>query len=693
LKKETVIITVSFFRIYSQIPHPVPARTTSFETLNMKSPILAEKRFEICLAVVLVTVLLFPLFDLPRPATLTGHPWKVELLSTLFLLLISIVLLLRSAYTEIFPANNKLLFYISVPFILFIVWSGISYFWAGSPRSVAHHTFVWINYLLFLFLAFHYLKKTKSLRLIGYIFSGASFILFLLILSDYLSVGDFSLSEGRIRVRYAKFAELILIAAPLLWAYAFYTKKKLFKNTAFIAGILAWLTPMFSLSKGAFLAGIVGFTVFFAGVFFFSDRKYRRRVLALAGIWLAVTVATQYYFTYSSEIKSSVAYVTGEADESRETSMMRIFTWKVGLQMIRENPLVGVGADNFGLEFNRARRNYAGINPDDPLNSYAEDYYVERSHNELIQIIAELGIVGFLLFAAVFAIPLVYIGKKLSAGRRNLSPIFWGGFAGFTGFFISSMVSSFSFRAVQNGLVFILVLAVMIYELSKTDSEKSSPDFRFLKLSKPIFAVTAIILAFAAANFLTHSLSIYQVYFAERQKDFRPAEKHYDSALFFDAENGSAYLSKGGKLFGDERFAEAVPAFRKAIENGANTVVTYYYLTKCQLLTGDKTAAEQTLREASEIFPNSIYVRTHLGLVLTENGKKTEAENHFKTADKLSPKAAKSWKVVLEKDLLTLALAAEQDRRFQKSTELHPEGIVRAIFFENRKEKKTFQNR
>src|SRR5205085_8776526 len=98
-------------------------------------------------------------------------------------------------------------------------------------------------------------------------------------------------------------------------------------------------------------------------------------------------------------------------------------------------------------------------------------YVVERAHNEFLQIFDELGVVGFALIIAMAVAFCIQAYRAFRRGRR-LSPIFWAAVAGMAGFIASSMVSSFSFRAVQNGVVFFVLLAMAVSELSVKHVDK-----------------------------------------------------------------------------------------------------------------------------------------------------------------------------------------------------------------------------
>ena len=74
-----------------------------------------------------------------------------------------------------------------------------------------------------------------------------------------------------------------------------------------------------------------------------------------------------------------------------DTTMQRIIIWQNTLKLIRAHPLLGVGLGNFKIAYQpyRTRREQKATGP---------DVFVRRSHNEYLQLLAELGPFGLLLF-------------------------------------------------------------------------------------------------------------------------------------------------------------------------------------------------------------------------------------------------------------------------------------------------------
>jgi hypothetical protein len=231
-------------------------------------------------------LLLIPLLRLiPNPASVTGNPWKVELFASFFLCLAVAYALLKKIRLE---ANLPVL----VPFLLFIAWSGISFFWAESGQAVAHHTLIWAGYLLFYCFFLYLLKSPPSRKALLAALAIAFLIIAVSCFFDSVTIVDFAEDEGHFRTRYARYAELFALLAPLFWALALQVKNRRSQFIFLATGAAFWLGVMFSLSKGAFLAGICSFVVFFAASLIFSKKIYdRRKIAVLAVVWLVITCA------------------------------------------------------------------------------------------------------------------------------------------------------------------------------------------------------------------------------------------------------------------------------------------------------------------------------------------------------------------------------------------------------------------
>lgn len=134
--------------------------------------------------------------------------------------------------------------------------------------------------------------------------------------------------------------------------------------------VLATIT---SSSRGAAAAVVVG-ALYAAG---------RLRML-IRGLAMLALLGLIYIVTASPEQMDRLRNIGGEADP---TSMDRIETWKIALEVFKDNPLTGIGVGVFGQV----------------ANWYTSAEYVFVQHNIYLQALTEAGIPGLLLLAGLLA--------------------------------------------------------------------------------------------------------------------------------------------------------------------------------------------------------------------------------------------------------------------------------------------------
>jgi O-antigen ligase len=632
----------------------------------------------VIIAGALAFLLLAALLPLPRPVATSSLPWRFEMLASILILAMTVWLYRHGTGSQ----TGRLLGQTGLRVVIFsilgfVAWSALSLLWADHAGLAAHHTFIWSIYLSVLVIALILMGLPNGLSTIAAALALCSTILGVLCLIDYVSLTDFSLFEGTLRIRYGKYAELLVTILPFLFAIALYARRKRIFLAIVTAWQLGWLTVMLSLSKGAFLAGIAGHIVVFAGCLVLSRPRVRKRAAILAGTWLAVTIGMQVFSSVSGAINSTTDYISGSADPTRDSTKFRVFTWQVAAKMAADNWMVGVGGDNFGTAFNIAR----GAQERQPIPGTAEilDWYAaERAHNEPLQIFAELGLVGIILLAIAFGAFVVLLIKCAARGRYHLSPVLWGAIAGMISFIASSMVSSFSFRAIQNGIAFFLIFAMALSETVKNLHPKArqsqEPGSNWLK---PVLVAGAILsattLIYCGAKFAAE----YHFYQAERAEDLNGAVALYERGLQIDPDNGNAHLMLGSLRSQQNNYPEAAVSMRRAIDRGLGVTMTYALLAKQQRLAGDTAAAEQTVLEALRIFPGSVYLRVVYAAFLEDEAKHDEAAEQLAIAKSIDPRQANGWHVLIRDGSTAAFYRAQKDPEMAPPAELSPDNAVR----------------
>jgi len=579
--------------------------------------------------------LLSILFYIPGPVIPVTHPYKAELVLA-FCLLVTLVVIRLSGVRliELFGGVGENSLRISAGFLVFLLLGSVSAIWAFSYESVFHHTAIWALYTAFFLTIASIVRWQKGIQFPLVAVATAAAITGTLCLIDYATYEQFSLVESFIRVRYGKYAELTSTLAPFLVGAAFVTKGRV-RWFAAIAASLAWLVSMLALSKGAFIAGCVGLTIFFVGSVFSRSIQKRSLIAVIGTFWLAFTIGFQVLFSVTSDIPATADYISGAVDPTQTSANFRTYIWKTGLQMGLDHWIVGIGADGFGRQFNNGTARFRANSPNDTAPEYAEDRLVERAHNEPIQIFAELGVLGLV----VFSIPFIFAGTAVSRSLKSGNDLLlWTVIASSVAFFISSLVSSFSFRSAQNGIAYLFVLAAVIGMIDRVrDVRLSKRSLSLVVIG--VFAASLFAMTYSATKIGTESY----VSLAENTIDNEASLAAYRKALQFDPEYAGAWLSLAARHASMNEYENAAFATQKGIDNGIGMSLTYSQLATQYKIAGFPEKAAEAYREGVRVYPRSTYLRIEAAEYMRSIGLEDEAKANTEAAIAVDAKQAEGW--------------------------------------------------
>lgn len=619
------------------------------------------------LSITLVSILL----PLPRPSFSVNHPYKIELLLAVFLFLF-LVKLRRVDQREILVDRSSLIAGKMLAAIAaFVFWSGLSGLWGASLLSVVHHTLLWSLFAIVFLISVDLTRNNFTFFITCFV--AVTIVIGFLTIVDYVALPDFSIAELTLRARYAKTAELLATLSPILWVAAIYSRRH--RTLLLTCAALSWLTVMLSLSKGAFLAGVIGFLIFFAGAIVAGKNAFRGRLLRSGGVWLALTVTTQVLSLTLLSVPSTTDYLTGSADPSRTSSTARILVWKIAEEMVLDNPALGVGADNFYRSINSSRADFREKNPADTLPEVGEDFFLERAHSEPLQVLAELGPVGLTLFCLpILIFGYYFVRGAISVGSRT-SPILWASMGGSVAFLVSSLFSSFSFRAAQNGVVFFMVAAIGVNELSKLNKTHRST---LQPLTTRRYFVCVISIALMIIFGLTKLSAEYHLYSADGSTSMEAANDHFKSATRADPDYAGAYLAWGMRLSSEGENSQAAVLTRRSIDLGLGIPIVYSLLARQQIASGDFSSAENTFRESISIYPRSIFIGAEFAAFLDSQSRINESLAQLDRIRAIDMRQANGWYAIVKLGSSAAYEKARRDPTIALPAELTPYEAVRA---------------
>jgi O-antigen ligase len=271
---------------------------------------------------------------------------------------------------------------------LFLGWTLISATWAEHPDATLD---VFTRYVpnAFLFLIVYAAVRTRDqlLWVVGAFVIGAflSGVYGLIVPPPAADIGRLAGAGGDPNETAAAMVAGLALATALGMAM----RGRPFVRTAcFVAAIICMLALFLTSSRGGLIALAVALiaAVFLGG---------RRRGTMLAAALAAVLVTVFYFATIApDDVRERVTHPEGGTG--------RVDIWKVGWRMVENNTIEGVGAGNFPT----SSIHYLL----EPGKLVRDDFIVDTpkvAHNTYLQVLAELGIVGFVLFMTILLFGLV----------------------------------------------------------------------------------------------------------------------------------------------------------------------------------------------------------------------------------------------------------------------------------------------
>ncbi|MFL6333827.1 MAG: O-antigen ligase family protein [Pyrinomonadaceae bacterium] len=629
---------------------------------------------------------------LPRPAD-GGFTWRQELSVAILLSLTFALLLLRGARgraaadpfkgaASLSPVRLS-----SLPLAAFVAWSAASALWATNLFAAAHYALSWVAYLLLFLLLVRACASPRTLRAALTVLGAAVLIIAAASIFDHLGSTHSVLRQNGL-------GEPLAVSVPLFAALALCLRRGRVALLSGAAATLAWLTVLQIAERASFIAVAIGLSVLAASMLAaprFRPRTKRRA--ALVCLALLACLASQYAPSpFEQSVQGTIIERFGTTSADDPNARARFLYWGAAFEMWRAHPLAGVGAGNYSTRLPEARADFTAHHPDSTLSSLNEKFLNAGAHNEYLQIFAELGTTGLVLFLSFCAALVWSAWRALRVARGPLVP---GAVASLAVFAVSSGASAVSFRWMGSGLIFFFAAAVVTRFSAQAAAERAQageaprscphgPARRRLSpaLLRPVVGL-ALSLAVTCVM-ASHAAGVQLI--AAAQADAARTEALYRRALSFNPLNPATHYQLGTWLFYSGRDGEAVPHLRYGVERGFNASTCYAYLAAAESNAGDAGASERTLGEAVRVYPRSVFLRARHAAALARLGRVSEAGLEMDAALLLDSRAARGWRRLIDDDIDAAIKSARSDpASFAMPGELEPDDAVFAVLKENEK--------
>lgn len=279
-------------------------------------------------------------------------------------------------------------------FGLFMLWIFASAGWAQEKGDALTLIFVMFQLFVFYVMCLNLLEDPKALRWIILFYIIGSTIGAFMAVQNYLSGAYYT----QMRVSSVEgmnpniFGRMMAIGL-LLSLFVLFDNAPKWMRTSVLCMMPALMVGLvLTEGRGAWLSFAVALTVILLRV------KKTMRVYAAAGMLIVIGIGTGIAGVQMGYFGDHLEDRLDETMEGKDPTAQRLDIWKVGFAMIRDNPIAGVGFNNFKASFN----NYLHEVQLDIFPGFNKD-----AHNIFLSIMGETGIIGLALFVGIFWI----IGK------------------------------------------------------------------------------------------------------------------------------------------------------------------------------------------------------------------------------------------------------------------------------------------
>ncbi len=294
------------------------------------------------------------------------------------------------------------------------------------------------------------------------------------------------------------FAQILILSLPFIGLTA-YQLKGIWKYAALFTIILMLLAIVFLFVRSVWVIGIISlfvgaFLLIASSGFGFLRNKSSFIILGILLLFIGLSFgiiksnsAIKQTFTKQTYFINNSSY--GSANE-------RLVMWKATIPMIKENPLYGIGPNNWGVALPKYLKQ--------ELRDVSSGNYTnfQRPHNDYLQMMAEYGIIAFLLFVLLILWTVIILFKRLLKCQNQGEKLWLISLILF--FIIYSGISLFSFprERIAHQLLFAIILAFSLFNNNKVSISSK------WQIPKP--SLFFVVIAVCCLHLIAHSMLMLQ---------------------------------------------------------------------------------------------------------------------------------------------------------------------------------------
>jgi len=304
--------------------------------------------------------------------------------------------------------------------------------------------------------------------------------------------------------------------------------------------------------------------------------------------------------------------------------------YKATLEMIRDRPLLGFGFGTYEVVFQEYKSpQLASLIPETTMNFHA--------HNDFLQMLAETGAAGGLLYLLVWFVYAAAIVRGIQRGLPEAIVRLQCGLAGGMAAIVAHNMFNVDSRYLTIQVLTTVTLAgsaTLLPPIRRIRLTSHPPRVRVFAdvVSKALICTAAVLLAFSAIGTFRRFASSLELERADRLIDSGPwpgMEEAARRATEWDSNSTQAWYELGYSLLKQEKWSAALAAYERVKRINPNWANVDVNMANCYAFVGDWPAVAEHARRALRIHPHSDVAHFLAGKASYAAGDEELAFKHF----------------------------------------------------------------
>lgn len=402
-------------------------------------------------------------------------------------------------------------------------------------------------------------------------------------------------------------------------------------NLSLAAPVLIMCSSRGVLISLAAALAVFAILFFTSGRGFFFNKKYAAAaVLILALIFFIPG--------FPGAVKNAVSRSAGAFSTANSGVKDRQLLALCSFDIFMEHPLSGAGAG--AIRRLNPEKEGSFLDKNEGFSYVTTSY----SHNDYLQLLAETGAAGLILFIAfAFSIAVVFGGSVSSMGPGE-SLFSSALFSSFIFFMCESFFNFPLFSFPSSALFFAITGLIASFSLKyKNPGPVMLPGFL-----RPAFALVFFVPAAVYTGFIKPGALASDFYLQGAMKGGSPAYDDFSRSISLEPDNFYSHVFCADYLSSSGFTSAAADEYGRALEYFPFSPDVLYNMGSISLYKKDYPAAEKYFRQALVYYPG--FAAAHLGLfrVYSSTGRKIQAQESLETAVTLDPAVISGGKSVLQ---------------------------------------------